>query len=132
MTEDIVKVNNYYQLEKVIVEFSKGDSTNKVETTIKQDGKSYKLEAPVSCDYKSMLIDGFNIIKKRQDAINKALRRGIDLKDIPVDNNSHMWVDDIIERRMGGVRDGLRVRWDLSDGTYFFDPFTSKLTKIKR
>ena len=40
-----------------------------------------------------------------------------------------MWLDDLIIRRLGGVRDGLRVKWDIAEGVFYFDPYTGTLSK---
>jgi hypothetical protein len=39
------------------------------------------------------------------------------------------WLDGIIEKKMGGKRNGLVVRWELQDGTYEWDPISDKLDK---
>lgn len=40
-------------------------------------------------------------------------------------------LDNLLARRYGACRDGLRMYWNLPDGTYFFCPFTKKITRKK-
>ena len=50
---------------------------------------------------------------------------------IPIHVQSTNSVERMIEKFTGGVRDGDRIKWELSDGTYFYDPITEKLTKLE-
>jgi len=50
---------------------------------------------------------------------------------IPVHVQSSTSVEKIIEQFTGGVRDGYRIKWQLSDNSvYFYDPISEKLTKL--
>ena len=77
-----------------------------------------------------MLIKGFTMIKNRVDAIEKATQRGSgEAANKLFSIDRHSWLDDLVQRRFGGKRDGLRIRWDISEGTFFYDPFTRSLTQ---
>jgi len=129
LTDDqTVIVETLGDIKAAIQEFLVPGESVTVEGTIKSGGKTWQVEAPAECDYKTMLKEGFEIVKTRLEAKERNTGQselGID----PISVDGHMWLDDLITRRLGGVRDGLRVRWDLAEGTFFFDPFTSKLVK---
>lgn len=82
---------------------------------------------------RKLLMNGFKDIKKRykyyeeQDKIDESQFGNI--KPAIVDNrNSKHWVDNLIRDRMGAVRDGLMIVWNLEDGVHKFDPFTGDIT----
>ena len=39
-------------------------------------------------------------------------------------------VDNLIERRLGGKRNGLKIRWRVPEGIYEFDPRDRKLYEV--
>lgn len=127
-----VVVRDSYEIRRVIAEFmprqKKAETVQAQIEAMTEDGKKvkYKVEAPLECDYHSMLMQGMDMVKKRLAAIEKA---GPEAQRV-LSVGGHMWVDDLIRRRLGGVRDGLRVRWDIPEGTFFFDPYTGKLTQV--
>lgn len=127
--DNTVVVNNLLDIKRVIHEFLPNAKEENVEvhTKVESNGKKYDLSAPVDCNYRSMLMEGFSILKKRMQV--KHVEKVSNINVDPVNVEGRMWLDDLIERRLGGVRDGLRVRWDLRDGTYYFDPFDGKLMK---
>ncbi len=129
--DGLEQVNCLGDVKRVIKEFMPGTkhTTVTVKAEMRAEGKKYAVEGESSIDYKKLLMEGFSIVKARTEAAKKI--EAIDLKIQPINLEGHMWLDDMIRRRMGGKRDGLRVRWDLEDGTYFFDPFACKLTKGK-
>ena len=128
--DQTVIVETLADIKHVITEFIPGcESKNPdISVVMSVDNITYKLSAPTNCSYKDMLNDGFEIIKRRLDAKNKNLDK-ISLGIDPISAEGHMWLDDLIVRRLGGVRDGLRIKWQLKEGTFFFDPFTGKLTE---
>jgi hypothetical protein len=81
---------------------------------------------------KQMLLDGLDHVKKYTEAINKAKTKLLEVDDEVPDlwNSTTFNVDRLIDRRMGGKRNGLRVRWEIQDGIYEFDPYINKLYKI--
>ena len=125
---NIVIVETLGDIKSVIQEFtSPSDDPVTVDATIRSNNKEFKVSAAAECDYPAMLKEGFGIVKRRLDAIEKHKGDGIGINPISV--GGKMWLDDLITRRLGGERDGTRVRWDLKEGTFFFDPFDGKLTK---
>jgi len=126
--DQIVTVNTLSDIKSAIQEFLPSSTTApEVHSTIKAEGKTYKLSAPTSCGYRDMLIEGFGIVKKRLEAKNPSQNAELGIDPVSVDG--HMWLDELIGRRLGGKRDGVRVRWDVVEGTFYFDPFSGKLTK---
>ncbi len=131
MDDGIEQVNCLGDIKRVIREFLPGvkHTPLTVKTEMKVDGEIFAVEAESSIDYKKLLLEGFGIVKARLDATQKATESGAKLRIKPFNIEGHMWLDDLIVRRFGGKRDGLRIRWDLEDGTYFFDPYSCKVTK---
>jgi hypothetical protein len=90
---------------------------------------------------REILLEGFEMLLKRQQLQEKAL-----LKAIPVEINgvlsmpakyrgveSNTWVDGYVSHWLGGKRVGVTVVWELSDGyTYEYDIFSHKLTRTLR
>lgn len=80
------------------------------------------------------LIDSFEIVRTRIEANAK-------LKEIDPDDfggyepaqlkiqESFPSLDNFIRRRMGGEREGLRIKWTLKGIAYFFDPWTGELKR---
>ena len=124
-----VVVETLDDVKQVLKEFVSKDQNipPEITTQIQAEGKTYKVSAPTACSYSELLADGFTIVKKRMEAINKP--RELELGIEPVNVDGHMWLDDLIMRRLGGVRDGLAVKWELDEGTFRFDPFSGKLTQ---
>ncbi len=91
-----------------------------------EDGKMHDLQAPTGCDYRSLLMEGFKIVEGRLKAIEKVKARGL---VPPIQIDGHMWLDDLISRRLDGTREGMRVKWELTDAIYYFDPTTGKVTR---
>lgn len=133
-TEDgSVKIQSLYDIKKVINDLnSQNDGQVEVQTemqVVNQDGSTVKtnLSAPSSCDYKFMLKEGFETLRKRSEmAENTKTNDGLKVFNI----EGRMWLDNLIERRMGGRRDGLKVVWQLEGSTYQWDPFTNKLFEV--
>jgi hypothetical protein len=84
-----------------------------------------EVHAKNESDYRSLLVDGFQALKKRQEVLDKYGDKAKTL--VSIDRRG--WIDELVEKRFGAVRDGLRMKWEVSDGVYFYDPLTHKLTK---
>lgn len=130
--QNVVVVESSFDIKQAIKEFLPGEekASPEVRAKIKSGNKVYELSAPTECSYRDMLLEGFEIIKKRMEARDKH-KPDSDFDIEPIDIDSRMWLDDLIERRLGGKREGLRVRWDVKDGIFYFDPFTGKLTQAQ-
>jgi|APFre7841882654_1041346.scaffolds.fasta_scaffold54620_3 hypothetical protein len=89
----------------------------------------------------SLLIDGFETIKRRLESADK-MREAIRIaeesgEELPL-KNFQIWdtdkmrfqVDALIEKKLGGKRVGLRVRWQVKEGCFEFDPYTNKLYQV--
>ena len=124
-----VLITSLNDIREVVGDFMPGkeDMPTKISAEFMIDSKKVVAVSSVEgISPRESLVEGFSILKKRMDVV-KHLEEGA---LSPVCVEGHMWLDDLIRYRMGGKRDGLKVRWDLSDGSYKFDPFTGKLTKV--
>ena len=130
-----VEISTSYDIRKAITAFmprkvaEEAMISTQFEAVEGESGKKVmmNLTAPLGCDYYTQFMAGMNTLKTRVDAIAKHGENA--RKALMVDG--HAWVDNIIKTRLGGKREGLRVRWDISEGIFFFDPFTGKLTKCE-
>jgi hypothetical protein len=85
------------------------------------------------------LVTGFNIVKDRMEAYQRSLA-SIETAEFgrhppaPLANpdGTKFWLDQLIERRMGGQRCGMTVRWVLPTATYIFEPYTGKIECLKQ
>lgn len=86
-----------------------------------------------------LLLDGFNVVKQCAEAYKKAsdMYNNVDIDDvIKLDesiwnvDNMHFNVDSLIHNRLGGKRNGMRVRWTVQEGVFEFDPYERKLFKV--
>lgn len=124
-----IYVDSLNDIKEVVSDFMPGreDTPTPVKAEFIQNGKKIVAVSSVEgISPRESLIEGFSILKKRIDVVEHLKEGAIS----PVCVEGHMWVDDLIRYRMGGKRDGLKVRWDLAGGSYKFDPFTGKLTKV--
>lgn len=132
--EPVIKVKTAADIRKVVSEFLPRPNRSEVVcaqvSSVDSNGKSvtYQVEAPLQCDYRSLLIQGMTIVRNRIDAAAKYGAAASNLLAV----DGHMWVDDLITRRLDGKRDGTRIRWDISEGVFYFDPFTGKLTQVQK
>lgn len=123
----VVVADTLYNIKQAIKEFIPNDAEIlEVSATIESEGQTWQLTAPAGASYQEMLIEGFDIVKKRLEAMAKP--RETELNIEPVNIDGRMWLDDLITRRLGGTRDGLRVKWDITEGVFYFDPYTGTLT----
>ncbi len=121
-----VLINSETDILECIKEFLPSDKEQTtMSTNIMINGQRKKLVAKTNMSNRGMLMEGFDIIRARLEAKEK-YGEGM----VPVFNTEgRMWLDDLIARRLGGVRDGLRVKWDIGQVSYFFDPYDGRLTK---
>lgn len=134
-------------IKKVISLLSDGEpKTLQVKTNVNwyEDGKNKTQEVITESkdiNAKRILIEGMNVVKSKIDFITEAMkdtedddlmpekiRWNIKLSDI---DKQFFNVDGFIKKRFGGYRKGLKVRWDVKEGTYEYDPYTSALNKVE-
>ncbi len=132
MVEEI-RITCEADIRKALKEFVNQQQESAVNTKLSsraEDGRTvmYDVKANVGCDYPSMLIKGFEMVKRRIESAERIKNKQIDAMPI-FSTERHLWLDDLIERRLGGRRDGLRIKWELHGVVYFYDPFLKKLTK---
>ena len=110
-----------------------------------EDGKKRKgFVKAISRDLtaKQLLVEGFFLVKTRMELAGK-MKEAAELEDDDEDllperlkwelfdiDSQYFHVDALIRRELGGFRKGLRVRWDIKEGTFEFDPFECKLYKV--
>jgi len=91
--------------------------------------------------YRDILLEGLRTLRSRQDAVKKAMASAmpVEVDDRPmmpppiIDKDVSMSIDPIIERLLGGRREGELVCWDLADGyTYKYNVFEHRLTRVPR
>jgi hypothetical protein len=118
-------------------------STNMVGTIDGHTQRAFSVNATTTTQtYRQMIIEAFALIKRREEAANnltksantEVLINGKSMTPPPViDMQPRLAVDSVIERLLGGHRDGLRIRWDLADGySYFYDVMQHRLTRTQR
>jgi hypothetical protein len=150
---DPVSVVSLVDIRKVISPFLEEDSGVKreaveIRTEIKWTDEDQKRRVDWSSvsseDMTSsqILMEGFNLIKARMEMLHKAneLAETSDEDDellperirwslLDIDKQ-YFSIDSFIKNRLGGRRKGLRIRWEVSEGVYEFDPYTKKLFEV--
>lgn len=88
-----------------------------------------------------LLIEGMDLVKKRievTDNLKDAIKAAEEADDeMPLQNmtiwdvdNLRFSVDSLIEKRLGGKRHGLRIRWTVQEGIFEYDPYARKMFEI--
>lgn len=106
---------------------------------VKFEGRTFKGKSDSASLY-DMLVQGFDVVKKRLEAYNKGveeLKGAIDagqaderqLDMFKIDTTKYD-VDNLIRMKLGGKRSGMRVRWVLQEGVFELDPYTRKVYQI--
>lgn len=88
------------------------------------------------CNLRTLLVDGMNEVKKIADSQN-LVREQVKLASEEIDvtlaisdiDKARFNIDQLIEKKMGGKRHGLRVRWKVQEGIFEYDPYQHKLYK---
>lgn len=142
----ITNLTDLRMLINSLVERGNVDSINietKIEYTDEQTRKRAIDNVSASINSTSlldMLKSGMRLVKQRQEsmakiseAINKA-KETDDTFDTAMRswdvNNFKFNVDTIIERKLGGKRNGHRIKWVIPEGIYELDPFSMKLFRV--
>jgi hypothetical protein len=121
-------------IQRVIAKYSINDAPGgmtelSTELTAQIDGAAKKamVRANVkSYNYRALLIEGFDIVKNRIKLLEKCKDRSM----LPISIDGRMYIDDIIEKMLGGKRENLSVVWETTEGKFRWDPYTTKLTKV--
>jgi len=90
----------------------------------------------------NMLLEGIDVIKKQIEAnvliksqVEQLANEEDDIK-LPISNwdvnDVKYSIDELIRRRLGATRQGLRIRWSIQDGIYEFDIYQKKLFKVDK
>lgn len=116
-----------------------------IETQLEVDEDGKKVRYKVSATTKSkskrdILIEGFDLIKKRIDATYQEQAEELEINGKtmrPATMRSNVdgisWVDPLIKQWTGGTRKGVLITWDIQDGhEYRYEIYSHRLTKIRR
>jgi hypothetical protein len=129
-------------LKPFLLDASDQDRTMQCEMSWDNDGKMEKSVVTgksASFSYRQTLIDGLEVVKKRQETMKK-LKEAVDkIEDEDFKPTMDVWdinkitfnIDTLIQRRLGGTRNGLRVRWSVAEGIFEYDPYQDKLFEIE-
>jgi hypothetical protein len=91
-----------------------------------------------SKDHRQVLLEGFTLISKRLQVIEKSKISNLEYPTIngrasvphqAINETLSTNVDEILDRLLGAYRDGLMICWDLDRFTYSYDIFNHKLVK---
>lgn len=80
-----------------------------------------------------LLIEGMELVRRQNkfaESVNADADYGGFMPAAPRGGDRYMWVDTLIDRRLNGKRNGLKILWDLPEGQYEFNPWVKKLDKI--
>ena len=145
-----ITVRTLEDIQSAIIPFVKEKKGSDIELTAEMswtDDKGNRQKGIVSAKNrdlttKQILIEGFELVKKRMDLAAKMKEQSeMDDEDDDLLPDRFRWelfdpdsqvmhVDKLIKQELDGKRKGLRIRWDLEDGIFEWDPFTGKLFKV--
>lgn len=145
---DDYKINSIHDIQRILIELDPNKSVGAdvpISTDMVAAGESdrlvhYSVSAPTeSLSKRKILIDGFTILKARQDLVFKAksndnpvVVNGREMKSpITPSIAAYSSIDPLIKRWFGGYRDGLLICWDLPEGKIVYDIFSHRLFKAK-
>lgn len=92
-------------------------------------------------NHRDILIEGFALLRRRKDVAEAADQkteepvivindREMPPPDVITGDDASLAIDPLIERLLGGYRNGNHICWDLSDGfTYRYEIFQHRLTR---
>lgn len=123
------------------------DNALKLSQTINyvEDGKSKSELVEVEnrdLNIRKLLIEGLDLVRKRIDIVDKMKKQYEEVDDdddlLPEKikwglfdiNSQYFNVDSLIKREFDGCRSGTRIRWEISEGVFEFDPFSWKLYEV--
>ena len=143
---DAIVINNLMDL-KEIVEHLKPDnqSPDALPITVKSRGTLFaddnfagNITIPQTSGQsmtRRTLLEGFEMLKRRQQTldsleVDEDAYGGFPPAPLSDPNEQVTWVDRFIMNRLGGVREGLFIVWEISEGKYRLDPWSCVLEKI--
>ena len=112
---------------------------------VDDDGKSRETTATADSrdiTSKRIMIEGFDLVKVRMELAAKAKEQAEQDEDdedlLPErlkwglfdPDSQYFHVDKLIKQEFDGKRKGLRVRWELEEGNFEYDPYIGKLFKV--
>ena len=146
-----ITVRSLMDLRTVISPFLSGDdSDQRVDVSAKMqwvDDRGVSRSTDVIAESRDLtprklLIEGFDLVKKRMMLADKA-REEAEREDEDDDllperikwglfdiDSQYFHVDTLIKQEFDGERKGLRIRWEIEDGNFEYDPYIGKLYKV--
>jgi hypothetical protein len=117
-------------------------AVNMIGTNTDNHSRTFHVSAKTKTNsIRNMLLDGLNVVKQREDTAIKISDKKVSvtvngtemISPAVISENSFLAIDPVINRTLGGYRNGHFVQWDLSDGfTYRYDIFAHRLTRFKK
>lgn len=105
------------------------DQSITLNAEIAEDGVATDVKAVATIKSKrSMLLFGFDKIKSITNSNKDEVLEEF-LSPVSIDIGGLHWLDQLIQRWFGAVREGLTIVWHLKDGTFKYDIYNHKLTK---
>lgn len=147
---DPVKINNLNDIKIVLTELdpNKNKQSDIVRVSadieVKDNGATelHRVYSDTrSKSKRDQLVEGFELIRKRIESVDSVknltnndglVENGIKPISTRLLSNSDgvTWLDPLIRQWLGGYRSGMYVMWNISSGTYKYDIFSHKLTRV--
>ena len=144
------KIENLSQLQEMLAIIMDASSQKQVKVSAEMkwmNQQNNKMESKVVSGVSKdsslfgLLVDGMDVVKKRYESIvriGEAIKKAKET-DESLSVNMTTWdinkvkfnVDNLIEKKLGGKRNGLRIKWKVTEGIYEFDPYVRKLFKVE-
>jgi hypothetical protein len=113
---------------------SKKEVNDLEKVVVENLGQLQKALEPFMTDttIRKLLIEGMDLVKRQSQFAERNhpdADYGGFLPVSPPRGDRYMWVDTLIDRRLNGKRDGLKILWNLAEGQFEFNPWDKKLDK---
>lgn len=126
-----VKINSLNDIIKTINDLKLSQASGK-QVMVTIDGKPLQIDTSSKHPSYLEIIKQF-IVNEQQfskEDEEHVVINGEELVPLPVSIGSN--ADRFIEKCSGGKRDGQRIKWELSDASYYYDVLNDKLTKSSK
>lgn len=140
MTTDNVIIRNLDDIKRVIAHLDPSRDSSRPPVDLgaswESNGEKYAVSTTtISKTRRQYLLEGFDIIKKRLDtdfsSPGDVIVNGRHMRQLGLSNgiDATCWVDPIIKKWYGAVRDGLLMVWQLGEHRYEYDIYTHSLVE---
>jgi len=130
-TEEKVIIRTLSDVQQIIKKLinQKPPSGKVVLTTVQ--GKTLTVDTSTKHpSYMTQIRDGFLEIEEFSKKPQSIELNGTNIT--PLGTQPDNWLDPFIKQCTGGVRDGNRIKWELPEASYFYDPIEEKLTMVEK